>query len=302
VNVSSFDLNHARALHFLLEEAHVARAAGRLGITPAAASNALRRLRDELDDPLLVRAGRALVRTPLGEQLRAPARELLLAAERIVATGARFDPAAYDGAFDVITSDRVGAAVLDDLDRLLLARAPRAVLRVRLVPPDLVTALHDTPGVAITPLATLDAPLTSEPLFEDTFVCLLRRGHPLLRGPWSVKRFAAAEHVLVTPRATGLGPVDEALAARGLQRRIVRFVSTFAMAPPLVAGSDRITTLPESFARPAAAAHGLVVRKPPLALPTIPTRMAWHPRHERDARHRWLRALVRDATVRRRSP
>lgn len=45
---SSFELNHTRALHHLLEEAHVARAARKLGITPAAASNALRRLRADL--------------------------------------------------------------------------------------------------------------------------------------------------------------------------------------------------------------------------------------------------------------
>jgi hypothetical protein len=77
MNVSAFDLNHVRALYFLLEEAHVARAARRLGITPAAASNALRRLRSDFDDELLVRTGRTLVRTPLAEQLRGPAREVL---------------------------------------------------------------------------------------------------------------------------------------------------------------------------------------------------------------------------------
>src|SRR5690349_2613716 len=84
MNVSSFDLNHARALHYLLEEAHVARAARRLGITPAAASNALRRLRVEFDDELLVRQGRLLMRTPLAETLRPPARELLLAAGQLL--------------------------------------------------------------------------------------------------------------------------------------------------------------------------------------------------------------------------
>ena len=74
MKVSQFDLNHGRALHQLLEEAHVARAAKGLGITPAAASNALRRLREEFEDPLLVRQGRTLVRTPLAEALRRPTR------------------------------------------------------------------------------------------------------------------------------------------------------------------------------------------------------------------------------------
>ena len=77
MNVSTFDFNHVKALHFLLEESHVGRAAARLGITAAATSNALRRLRDELGDPLLVKKGRGLVRTRLGEELRGPAREVV---------------------------------------------------------------------------------------------------------------------------------------------------------------------------------------------------------------------------------
>jgi len=90
MNVQAFDLNHVRALHFLLEEAHVAvaRAARRLGIPPAAASNALHRLRAEFDDPLLVRSGRALQRTSRAEALREPAREAMAAAARLFELGA----------------------------------------------------------------------------------------------------------------------------------------------------------------------------------------------------------------------
>src|ERR1700760_3914754 len=90
---SSFDLNHARALHYLLDEAHVTRAARKLGITPAAASNALHRLRSDFGDPLLVRSGRTLARTPRAVELRAPAKEVMAAAARLFERGAPFDPA-----------------------------------------------------------------------------------------------------------------------------------------------------------------------------------------------------------------
>lgn len=303
MNVSSFDLNHARALHHLLEEAHVARAAKRLGITPAAASNALRRLRAEFDDELLVRQGRTLMRTPLAEALRLPARELLLAAEHLVNATARFDAATDEGAFDLLMPDHVATALLPALHHLFSARAPRATLRLRLIPPDLVPALRTSVSVAVTPLAKPEAALVTEPLFEDAFVCLLRRHHPLLRGPWSARRFAAAEHLAVTtqPRAAAaeveVDVVDKALEARGLSRRTARQVPTFALAPSLLTRSDLIATLPESVARPAARSLGLIQRKPPLALPPLVTTMAWHLRHTADPRHAWLRQLVRDAAA-----
>lgn len=298
MNVSSFDLNHARALHYLVEEAHVARAAKRLGITPAAASNALRRLRAEFDDELLVRQGRLLLRTPLAEALRLPARELLLAAEHLVTASARFDAASYEGAFDVTMSDRAAAVLLPALHRLFAKRAPRAILQLRLVPPDLVAALRNSLSVAVTPLATRVEALMNEDLFADSFVCLLRRGHPLLTGPWSMKRFAAADHLVVVPQASSeIDVVDVALEGRGVSRRVTRVVPTFALAPPLLPDSDLVATLPESFARAYAKSLGLIQRKPPVTLLPVMTKMAWHLRYTSDPRHVWLRQLVRDATT-----
>ncbi|WP_257454219.1 LysR family transcriptional regulator [Archangium lipolyticum] len=296
MNVSAFDLNHARALHFLLEEAHVARAARRLGITPAAASNALRRLRSDFDDPLLVRAGRTLVRTPLGEQLRAPAREVLAAAERLFEVSAPFEPDSYDGELVLTTSDRVAEALLPTLDDLLTARAPRASLAVRTVLVDLASILRDRGGLAVTPATARERGLSTEKLFLEDFVCVLREGHPLLKGPWTVRRFAAAEHILVAPQAQSRrGAVDDVLEAQGLTRRITRVVTSFALAAPLLVSSDRITVLPRSFALARTRELGVVMRAPPFELPSIEMEMVWHPGHERDPKHLWFRQLLRDA-------
>jgi DNA-binding transcriptional LysR family regulator len=299
MNVSSFDLNHARALHHLIEEAHVARAAKRLGITPAAASNALRKLRGEFDDELLVRQGRTLTRTPLAEALRLPARELLLSAEHLVTASARFDAATYEGAFDLALSDHAATVLLEALHGLFAASAPRATLRVRAVPAELVTELRSSVHVAVTPLPKPDAALVTEPLCEDRLVCLLRRRHPLSRGPWSAKRFAAADHVAVTAQTTSeVDATDAALEARGLSRRTTRAVPTFALLPALLAHSDLIATVPESVARAYPKSLGMTHRTLPITLPAVVTKLAWHVRHAADLRHLWLRQLVRDAAAR----
>src|SRR5688500_3406247 len=93
-DLHGIDLNLLVVLDALLAERHVTRAAARVGLTQSAASHALGRLRDLLDDPLLVRGPRgALVRTPRAEAL-APALARALDQVREALRGEpAFDPA-----------------------------------------------------------------------------------------------------------------------------------------------------------------------------------------------------------------
>src|SRR5256886_17498119 len=67
VHLRNVDLNLLLALHALLEERHVTRAAKRCFLSQPAMSRALDRLRETFGDPLLVRTGRVYERTPRGE-------------------------------------------------------------------------------------------------------------------------------------------------------------------------------------------------------------------------------------------
>lgn len=59
------DMNLLVALDALLDEGSVVGAAQRMNLSPAAMSRTLGRIRDALGDPILVRAGRGLVPTPV---------------------------------------------------------------------------------------------------------------------------------------------------------------------------------------------------------------------------------------------
>lgn len=298
MKASAFDLNHARALHHLLEEAHVTRAAKKLGITPAAASNALKRLRVDFGDPLLVRAGRLLARTPRGEELRGAAKDVMVAAERLFEEGRPFDPKTASWEILLTTSDRVADLLLPSLDQLLRKRAPFATLSVRTMTTDIGAFLRERGGVAIVPGTFKERDLRSEPLLEEDFVCVLRRGHPLGRVRLTTKRLAALEHVLVAPiGASSRGFVDKLLAQEGLSRRITRVVMTFSAVPPLLSHSDRVAILPRTFAAAHARAFGLELRPVPLAMPVIELSLAWHVGSEHDPKHAWTRQLVRDAAT-----
>ena len=81
-NLASLNLNALVALDALLTECNVTRAAKRVRITQPAMSQTLARLRELFDDPLLVRKGRGMVRTPRADAMVAPLSEALQAVER----------------------------------------------------------------------------------------------------------------------------------------------------------------------------------------------------------------------------
>lgn len=300
VNVSSFDLNRAKALHYLLEEAHVGRAAAELGITAAAASNALRRLRDDFGDPLLIRRGRSLVRTRIGEDLRGPAREVMSAARTLLEAASPFASATFDGELPVALSDHVAAILLGPLDGLVREQAPRAKLMISPIPLDIADWLKRSGGVLVGPagpFAAADAAdaLLTDDYYVERYVCVMRRGHPLADKALSVERYAEQGHVLVLPRGlTARSAVDVFLDSKGLARRIVRTVPTFHLALPLVLQSDLITAMPERNARLLASAD-LVVKAMPVDSPPLAMKLIRHPAHRADGRAKFIRTLLEEA-------
>ena len=121
---------------------------------------------------------------------------------------------------------------------------------------------------------------------------VVRAGHALARGRVTLARYLAAEHVAVSRRGREQGPIDAALRERGHERTIATTVGGFAVAVALAAATDLVASVPERHTR------GLCGALPtfplPMATPTLTVSLLWHPRHDADAAHRWLRELVRE--------
>ncbi|HEU4411921.1 MAG TPA: LysR family transcriptional regulator [Polyangiaceae bacterium] len=288
------DLNQLRVLDALLSERSVSRAARRLGVTQAAASNALRRLRETVGDPLLVRAGRRMVLTPRAEALAAPAAEVMRAAARVLAPEAAFDPARASTTFRVATSDHVDVVLLSRVEATLAREAPGVNVHVLPFGPRADDDLRDgRVDLVIAPGREGPADVSSEHLFDDRLVWVMRAGHAAAAAPGSPEALAAWRHLLVSPRGHSGGPVDAALARRGLARRVARTMPHFGTALLLIARSDLVAVLPLRLVRSVAPALGLIWRPLPFALPSVAMAMTWHQRDARDARQTYLRDVTR---------
>jgi DNA-binding transcriptional LysR family regulator len=131
------------------------------------------------------------------------------------------------------------------------------------------------------------------PLYDEHFVVLARRGHPIFNGKLTPEFFAAQSHALVSPQGLGnRGPIDDALAMRGLKRVIALSVARFASLPALLSHSDLIAAVPSRLALRPETLATCAAAELPFASPRFTMRLAWHQRFESDPAHRWLRELA----------
>jgi len=294
-DVSAVDLNLLRVLGALIDEQHLTRAGKRLGLTQPATSHALARLRRVFDDPLFVRTSRGLAPTPRAQQLAEPVRAAMRAIDRCFRAEAPFVPASAVRSFSIATSDYGSFVLAPELIERLGREAPSVDVCLR--PLDAAFGEQLARGEADLVVAPkrgdeLPAGIHSRRLFRERFVCLLRRGHPLLKRGIDLATWTSMRHILITPRGTAGGVVDDALAELGSRRRVVLTVPHFLLAPHLVTGTDSVVTLGARVAEAFAQILPLCVVDPPVKLPTFEVRMYWHERHHRDPAQQWLRAAV----------
>ena len=289
------DLNLLMALDALLDEGSVSGAARRVGLSQPAMSRALGRLRDQLNDAILVRNGRGMIRTPRAMAIARPLRDALDALGQMVAGPSKFEPASARRTFRLGTADYGAAVVVPRLLDSVAQLAPGVSIEVQPVPDDLATALETGRlDAAVVPRRAVAAGLVWRPLFSERFVCIVRRGHPELDGrALTLKTFCRLGHVVVTPTGRPGSPVDDLLARKKLERKVVLRVPNFLLAPCIVASTDLIATTPARLASQFAGLP-IVAHEPPLPVPGFRIALGWHERFRSDPGHAWFRGVMTD--------
>ncbi len=218
--LDGLDATNLVALHVLLEERHVTRAARRLGITQSSMSHRLARLREALQDPLFTRSSGGLLPTPRAEAVAEPLRDALRALEAAVAPPQLFDPRTSRYAVSIAMPDLL-APLAPRLVAVLVTEAPFVGVQLSPIVPALSAALaKGRPVLAITPTQLVDGPVITRALGEARFGVVARRGHRALRGPLTIARWLEYPHVLQRLGNDQMNTVEAELLRRGLRRRV----------------------------------------------------------------------------------
>ena len=290
-DIRRIDLNLLVALEALLEEQSVTRAAKRLALTQPTVSAMLARLRRVFGDPLFVRTQRGILPTPRAAAL-APLLKQWLTEGRALVVERHFDPATAEFTTSVSANDYIQSALIVPFVKRLRREAPHARLAVRSpqfsdIPSMLADGELDLCITTGPELPSIDLP--SRLLYEERYVCVVRKAHPLkTRTAPTLDQFCRYPHAMVSPtEGRFVGPTDKALALVGRKRQVVLSAPGFLILPEILKTDDLIAVVPERVLRGRMA--GLRTFAPPIAIPGFSVILLWHPRLHKDATHRWLR-------------
>jgi len=292
MKLEKIDLNLLPLLDAILSRESVGKAAQVVGLSKPAASHALSRLRAQVGDPILVRAGQRWVLTERAAALAPRVRAALTEARAILSSARPFDPGDLRREFRIHATDQILSLIGLEMGYAVSHEAPKVGLRFLTLETEEANALRTDVDLSIGVFHDLPPELRTQKLFADQFACAVRAGHAKVKGKLSLETYLSLRHVVIAPRGRPGSVVDEALAERGLARRAVRWVPYSSNAIEFVAESDCIATLSELFVRKAAKRFALQVLAPPLALPSCAASQVWHSRLDADPAHSWLRRLI----------
>ena len=232
-NFRTLDLNLLRVFDEVMAERSLTRAARNLSLSQPAVSNALRRLRETLGDDLVVRSGQGMAPTARALVLWPIVRDALRQLQASLAPGG-FEPATANTTFVLAMADATAAELMPGLVDTLERQAPGVSLRVvplstrdprRLLDEEAVDlAIGHFPSVLADLVVRAQSgdgvAFAHQRLYDGQYVCVMRKGNALANGPFTLNRFCAARHMLVSFSGRPYGFIDESLAAISANGRL----------------------------------------------------------------------------------
>lgn len=294
VGLNGVDLNLLPALHALLTERNVTRAAERMSVVQSSMSFSLKKLRRHFDDELLVPEGRQLVLTPLAESLVQPVARAVARAEEVLSVTSSFDAATSARSFTVLTSDYVTTVLISQLLTLFATEAPQVRINITPMQPDYIEQLRSGQAdLLIMPTVFAEGQpwFPHQALFRDRFVLAADRDNPHLGEEVTREQFARLPYLAYTAPGELPSLVDTQLDAVDVARRVVASVPNFLSIPRLLPGTPLVSILHERFAVQQSTGR-LRLLPPPVPMDPITEAMYWNPRHESDPAHAWLRSRI----------
>lgn len=295
-NLRMFDLNLLVAFDVLMRELNVTRAAEQMFITQSAMSHILHRLRQQLDDPILVKTPGGMKPTARALALIEPVRALLSETERLIQPPEAFDATTSQRRFVLAATDYLEYLLMPGLSGLIEKMAPGIDLHVKRTESSFPAAQLENGSLDVvlgfTSVLNPPAHLYSQPLFSDQMACVVRQNHPVITKPPSLEDYISVPHMLISRTGSPHGIIDEKLAELGMERRIKLIVPHFLSAPLIVAETDMILSLPYRIAAQFQKHAHLEIFPVPIDLPDYELAMIWHPLRDKDPAHLWLREKI----------
>lgn len=300
MNIKDIDLNLLTLFETIYTTRSISRAAQVLDMNQPTVSNALGRLRKQLDDPLFVRDGNGVAPTPKSEAIIGPIQRALSDLRVITEGSQTFDPETSEREFCLYMLDVFEPLVLPPLAEI--ARRNRG-FNIRMLPPQAIPCeealLNGTADLALSIKPDRQLGIVWEELCPMDLVVIAGRGHPEVQGSVTAEQIARLDHVsldLSPPtqaRGASMNLKNFMLNRKYLQRYAMRVARPSAI-PSIVGWTDLLGFTPRFYAEALQDQLGLQVLEPPEPLTDMSFFLVWNERNTDNPGLKWLRDKCRE--------
>lgn len=291
IDLGRVDLNLLVIFETLMDTRSVTVTAEKMGRTQSAISHSLARLRDQLDDPLLVRVGGNMRPSPFAETIIEDVRPILRSIRRVISPKSMFDPAMSDRVFRIAIPTLT--KVIAEVSTRVEAAAPNVQIEWLPAHHDVYAALSE----GLIDLAHLGGELrlpdglAAEVIEPFTWVTFARKGHPACEN-WGLEAWGRYPHLMVNVTRSMRNPFPQTSDSDVGSRRVTSMIGDSAGVASILANSDFLATFPAILLAWDMEAHGLQALKPPVKLDPALVRFFWSLRLANDAGGIWIRSIV----------
>ncbi|CAD9193959.1 LysR family transcriptional regulator [Acinetobacter bohemicus] len=279
------DINLYPLFIAIFEQKSISKSAQLLCISQSAASHALQRLRQHLQDDLFVRAGSQMLPTPFAERIYPVIKNALFAIQSISIEKQSFDPSMVQ---------TLKIAIHDEIEPIILPKLVEHFHQLNLevqfssIKLDRKNVLTDLTTQQIDFVIDLEQNFNDKiqfkTLVQDQFVVCTQQQS------MTAEIYFALPHIGVSSRRTGVLVEDIYLNRKQLSRQIFLRCQHYSTALQILAQQAAvILTIPKNMLAHLHMAEGLNIFEVPVELPNINIGMYWHKDLQENARHVFLR-------------
>ena len=282
------DINLYPLFIAIYEQKNISKAAQILCISQSAASHALQRLRQHLQDDLFVRAGSKMLPTPFAEQIYQPIKSALFSIQNISKQKQKFDPS-------LIQTLKI--AVHDEIEPIIFPQLIRHFQDLKLDIQFLSSKLDRKNVVADLASQQVDFIIDLEQnygdkvqyqsLVEDHFVVCTQQNE------MNSELYFSASHIGVSSRRTGMLLEDIHLNRKQFSRQIFLRCQHYSTALQILAQyGDAMLTIPKQILQHMKIDKNVQIYEHPIELPSLNMGIYWHKDLQDNSRNEFLRLEI----------
>ncbi|RKG40825.1 LysR family transcriptional regulator [Acinetobacter rongchengensis] len=282
------DINLYPLFIAIYEQKNISKAAQILCISQSAASHALQRLRQHLQDDLFVRAGSKMLPTPFAEQIYQPIKSALFSIQNISKQKQKFDPS-------LIQTLKI--AVHDEIEPIIFPQLIRHFQNLKLDIQFLSSKLDRKNVVADLASQQVDFIIDLEQnygdkvqyqsLVEDHFVVCTQQNK------MNSELYFSASHIGVSSRRTGMLLEDIHLNRKQFSRQIFLRCQHYSTALQVLAQyGDAMLTIPKQILQHMKIDKNVQIYEHPIELPSLNMGIYWHKDLQDNSRNEFLRLEI----------